>query len=137
MEKTAVSDREKSSAWPVFVALGLVLGEVGVVLGLYPFAVGGLLLFAGSVAGIVHEAGYTRHPWRLLGALGAVLVLLGAAVVASQLPAQTADAWAGALAADDQIVVRGFAIAAAGVVAVVASGAGAVVDADVVFASRR
>lgn len=128
MEETAVSDYDKSSAWPVFVALGLALGEVGVFMDLYPLAVGGLLLFAGSVAGIVHEAGYTRRPWRLLGALGVGFVLLGAGVVASQLPAQTPETWMGALAADERNVVRGFAIAAAGVIAVAASGAGALLE---------
>ncbi|PSP46070.1 cox cluster protein [Halobacteriales archaeon QH_10_70_21] len=51
-----VSDRyDKTSPWPVVVVLGIVLSEVGILFNLYPVSVTGLLLFAGSVAGIVHE----------------------------------------------------------------------------------
>ena len=56
------SEASKASPWPLFVALGLAVGEVGVFMGLYPVAVGGLLLFVGSVAGIVQEAGYSERP---------------------------------------------------------------------------
>lgn len=67
----------KASPWPVFVAIGLAVSEVGVFLDLVPLAVGGLLLFAGSCAGGLEDAGYARTPWRLLGALGVVLAIVG------------------------------------------------------------
>jgi len=78
------SDSSKASPWPLFVALGLAVGELGVFMGLYPVAVAGLLLFIGSVTGIVQEAGYSERPSRLLGALGAVLVVVGVWVVTTQ-----------------------------------------------------
>jgi hypothetical protein len=132
----AVSSADKASPWPLFVALGLAVGEVGVFMGLYPVAVAGLLLFVGSVAGIVTEAGYTERPWRLLGGLGVVLVILGLWVVSTQITAGSVDAWIAAVATDDTIVLRGFSIAAAGVVTLAASGAGAVVQPDVVGANQ-
>lgn len=113
----------KVSAWPVFVAFGLAIGEVGVVMDLYPVAVAGLLLFVGSVAGIVQEAGYVERPWRLLAGLGAVLVALGGLLVAAEVPA-TPDAWLRAAGSGEANVLRGFAIAIAGLLAVVAGGAG-------------
>lgn len=121
------SGTEKASPWPLFVALGLAVGEVGVFLGLYPVAVGGLLLFVGSVAGIVHEAGYVETPWRVLAGLGVLLVVVGVWVVSTQLPAQTLDAWLGSLGTDDTVVLRGFSIVLAGLLALVGSGAGAAV----------
>lgn len=125
-EQAETGDRTpKASAWPLFVALGLALGEVGVVLGLYPIAVGGLLLFVWSVAAIVHEAGYVARPWKLLGALGAVLVVGGALVVYSQVGTDPNAA----LAVPDGITARGLAIVGTGVVAVAAGGAGTYLDA--------
>lgn len=137
MEETAAPERDKSSPWPVFVALGLALGEVGVFLAIYPLAIAGLLLFAGSVSGIVEEAGYTERPWRLLGALGAAFVLLGVGIVATQLPAQTADAWLRAADSTDPNVVRGFSVVAAGVIVVAAGGAGAVVEPETFFGANQ
>jgi hypothetical protein len=67
----------KASPWPLFVALGFVVSEVGIVLGLFPVAVGGLLLFGGTVAGILSEAGYVARPWRSLGVFGLLLVAFG------------------------------------------------------------
>lgn len=126
----AVSSADKASPWPLFVAVGLAVSEVGVVMGLYPVAVAGLLLFVGSVAGIVTEAGYAERPWRLLGALGVVLVLLGLWVVSTQITAGSADAWVAAAGSPDTIALRGFSITAAGVITLVASGAGSAVGRD-------
>jgi len=127
MSDGATGPASKASPWPVFVAVGLAVAEVGVFLdGLYPLAVAGLLLFVGSVAGIVSEAGYVGRPWRLLGGLGAVLVVAGVLVVYSQVGTAFLDA----LSTTDSIVFRGFAIAGAGVVAVAGGLAGTfVVDA--------
>lgn len=127
MSEGATGPARKTSAWPVFVAVGLAVSEIGVFLdGLYPLAVAGLLLFVGSVAGIVSEAGYVDRPWRLLGALGVVLVVAGLLVVYSQV----GSAMLSALSTTDGVVFRGLAIAGAGVVAIVGGLAGTfVVDA--------
>ena len=134
MEQRADTDAEsgvetprKMSPWPLFVAVGLAVAEVGIVMeGLYPVAVAGLLLFVGSVAGIVHEAGYVARPWKLLGALGLLLVLAGVGVLYSQVGTDLLSA----LAADSVVIVRGYAILGAGVIAVFGGLAGRfVVDA--------
>ena len=70
-----------ASPWPLFVALGLALSEVGVVLGLRPVSVAGLLLFVGSVAGILTEAGYVSRPARAAGVQGVALVGIGITLV--------------------------------------------------------
>jgi len=70
-----------ASPWPLFVALGLALSEVGVVLGLRPVSVVGLLLFVGSIAGILTEAGYISRPARAAGVQGVALVGIGSALV--------------------------------------------------------
>jgi hypothetical protein len=112
---SGVETPKKMSPWPLFVAVGLAVAEVGIVMeGLYPVAVAGLLLFVGSVAGIVHEAGYVERPWKLLGALGALLMLAGVGVLYSQVGADLLSA----LASDSVVVVRGYAILGAGVIAV-------------------
>ncbi|MFB6169769.1 MAG: cox cluster protein, partial [Haloarculaceae archaeon] len=82
-EQPGLSDQYRmASPWPLFVALGLALSEVGVVLALFPVAVGGLLLFGGSVVGILKESGYVAAPWTPLAVLGAVFAVAGGALVA-------------------------------------------------------
>lgn len=66
-----------ASPWPLFVAIGFALSEVGVVLGLRPVSVAGLLLFVGSVAGILTEAEYIAEPAKTAGVQGLILVGLG------------------------------------------------------------
>lgn len=133
-ETTGVSDHRKASAWPFFVALGLVVSEVGVLFGFYPVAVGGLLLLVGSVAAIVTEAGYTDRPWNLLVALGALLVVVGALVVWTQVP--TVEASFSAVDGTNGVVVRGFAIAGAGLVAAVAGLVGRMLEYGVIDANQ-
>lgn len=99
----------RMSAWPVFVALGLAVSEVGIVLGIAPIAVGGLMLFFGSIAGIVHEAGYVESPWPLLAGLSAGLVVAGTGL---------------ALASTGRVELRGWSIAAAGALLLAAAGMG-------------
>jgi len=79
MSDTAGVDEgyRRSSPWPVFVAFGLAISEVGVFVPLFPVAVGGLLLFTGSIAGILEESGYVDDAWTTFGALGAGLIALG------------------------------------------------------------
>jgi hypothetical protein len=123
----------RASPWPLFVALGLALSEVGVVLNVVALSVGGLLLFVGSVAGIVHEAGYVDRPWGLLGGLGVVLVVLGCALVVGQAPTLTPERlWrliaASATPEGNAMVIRGLSIGLAGLVAAVVSLAAAMFE---------
>ena len=84
-EQTGVSDRfPKSSPWPLFVALGFMLLEFGLLVGFFSIAVAGVLLFGGSVAGILTEAGYTASLWGTLLKAGALFGLLGLGLVALQ-----------------------------------------------------
>ena len=67
----------RASPWPVFVALGIPLSEMGILFGTAPVAVGGLLLFGGSVAGLLAESSYVASPWRALVVCAAGCFLLG------------------------------------------------------------
>lgn len=76
-----LEDRKPSaSVWPMFVAFGLAIAEVGVVVGVFVLTVVGVLMFTGSVAGIVSESGYVENGWRLLAGFAVVVFALGAAV---------------------------------------------------------
>jgi hypothetical protein len=112
-----VSDRyDKTSPWPVVVVVGIVLSEVGILFNLYPVSVTGLVLFTGSVAGIVHEAGYIARPWRVLAGLGVSFVVVGLLVVSSQVDGGL-SAYVASAALEDGIVQRGYTIAATGTLA--------------------
>jgi hypothetical protein len=104
----------KASPWPLFVALGIPISEIGILFDLFALAVGGLLLFCGSVAGLLHEAGYVSTPWRPLGVLAVALVGLGAALAFT----------------DVQLVTRGYAIIAAGVILLLGGVVGEVFSPD-------
>ncbi|ERG96627.1 hypothetical protein [Haloquadratum walsbyi] len=71
----------KASPWPLFVALGIPLSELGILFGLFPVAVGGLLLFGGSAAGMAAESGYAQTAWRGMAGVAAILVVLGLSFV--------------------------------------------------------
>ncbi|ERG90905.1 MAG: hypothetical protein J07HQW1_00935 [Haloquadratum walsbyi J07HQW1] len=71
----------KASPWPLFVALGVPLSELGILFGLFPVAVGGLLLFGGSAAGMAAESGYAQTAWRGMAGVAVVLLVLGLAFV--------------------------------------------------------
>ncbi len=83
MEETpGLSDQyRKASPWPLFIALGLVLSELGLVFNVLPLAVGGLLLFSGSIAGILQEAGYIAQPWGALAVMAGLLFVFGGGVL--------------------------------------------------------
>lgn len=109
-----MTDRvERTSPWPVFVASGLVLSEIGVLFGVIPLAIGGIVLFGGSCAGILHEAGYVASPWQPLPAIGGVFVLLGAGLWVVRLQTLTIRAALRAVAVDS-VALRGVAICVAG-----------------------
>lgn len=113
-EKTAgVSAHRRASPWPLLIAFGLALSELGVFVGLYPVAVGGLLLLGGSVAGILVESGYAGDLWRPLAGIGVAFGALGVAVVGTQVDPATFDALA-VFAEPNGIVGRGLAIFGAG-----------------------
>ena len=112
---------DKTSPWPIVVVLGLVLSEFGILFNVYPVAVAGLVVFVGSVSGIVDEAGYVASPWRLLVGLGAVLAVAGGALVWVRFDgALSAPASVLSAAATDGVLQRGLTIAATGVVVSVA-----------------
>ncbi|MFC7138881.1 cox cluster protein [Halosimplex aquaticum] len=121
-EQPGLSDQYRTaSPWPLLVAVGFALSEVGVFLGVFPVAVGGVLLLGASVAGILAESGYARRPWRTLAALGLAFTALGAVVVATQVSPSSVDIL-GIIADPTGITGRGMAVAVAGVMLVVAGG---------------
>jgi hypothetical protein len=133
-EDPGLSDQYRmASPWPVFVALGLAISEVGIVVGIFSVAVGGLLLFGGSVAGILKESGYVAQLWGSLLAFGLVLVAIGGGLLVSQVDP-------GAIAVLDVIaepagygavVPRALAIGVSGVILLAAGGTGRVLEGNV------
>lgn len=114
-EAPGLSDQYRTaSPWPVFVALGLPIAELGILFDLFPLAVGGLLLFCGSIAGLLTEAEYVSSPWKALGGLAVVLFGFGGLLVFSEL----------------QLVTRGYAVVAAGILLLAGSIAGPMVVTD-------
>src|SRR6056297_1232358 len=121
-EQPGLSDQYRTaSPWPVFVALGLALSEIGVFIGLFPVAVFGLILFGGSIAGILTESGYADRPWATLLGIGGVLAALAAALAVAYLPA---DAITVANIGNGPVFTRLVAVAVAGVVMVAMGGVG-------------
>lgn len=117
-EQRGLSDRyHRASPWPLFVALGLTVSEVGILLDFFPVAVFGLLVFGGSVAGILTESGYTPRPWPTLLGFGGVLVLAGTALVLWQIPlaAVTLENFG-----ENGLLSRSIALVAAGLIMTVA-----------------
>ncbi|MFB6081160.1 MAG: cox cluster protein [Haloferacaceae archaeon] len=113
-DDTLTTDRvTRISPWPLFVAVGLALSEVGVLLGIVPLAVGGILLFGGSCAGVVHESGYASSPWRPVQAVGGLFFVIGLGVWLARLPAYTVRA-AVHVVSVDLVALRGAAILGAG-----------------------
>lgn len=125
-EQQGLSDQyPTASPWPVFVALGLVLSEVGVFIGLFPVAVFGLILFGGSVAGILTESGYTTRPWPTLIGVGVVLAGIAAVIAVTQIPAAEFTL---ANINDNALLSRMTAVVVAGVVMAAMGGVGSVLE---------
>ncbi|PSP85124.1 hypothetical protein BRC96_03365 [Halobacteriales archaeon QS_6_64_34] len=125
-EQPGLSDQYRTaSPWPVFVALGLVLSEIGVFIGLFPVAVFGLILFGGSVAGILTESGYVTRPWPTLVGVGVVLAFIAAGLAVAYLPAANI---AVANIGNGPVFTRLVAVAVAGIVMVAMGGVGSVME---------
>ena len=117
-EAPGLSDQYRTaSPWPVFVALGIPLSELGLLFDLFPLAVGGLLLFTGSIAGMLRESGYVESTIRSLVVMTVILFGFG-----------------GVLAFTDvNLVTRGYAVIVAGALLLV----GGVVFELFVFEQRQ
>jgi membrane-bound ClpP family serine protease len=81
VEESNSTSANKTSPWPVLVAVGFALSEVGVFLGLRPVSVAGLLLFVGAVAGILTDSGYVTQISISVAIQGLILVILGAVLI--------------------------------------------------------
>lgn len=114
-ESPGLSDQYRmASPWPLFVALGIPIAEVGILFDLFPVAVGGLLLFCGSVAGMIQEAGYSETPWRALDVMAVLLFIFGAALAFTEIA----------------LVTRGYAIIVAGAILLLSGVLGELVVSD-------
>lgn len=76
-----MSSESTSTPWPLLLAFGIAVAELGVFLGYAVVAVPGVALFGGSLAGAVAEAGYVRSRPQALALSGAALSLLGGVTV--------------------------------------------------------
>ncbi len=116
----------RASPWPVFVAFGLAFAEVGVFVGIFPVAVLGLLLFGGSVAGVLTESGYASRPWSPLLYLGGLLAVVGVALIVWQVPLSEVTI---ANFGENGLLSRAVAVAAAGITMAAAGGVASLADA--------
>ena len=107
-ENPGLSDQYRmASPWPLFIALGIPIAEIGILFDLAALSVGGLLLLCGSVAGMAKEAGYAKTPWRALAVCSVLLFGLGGLLLYADTVITTEGI---------QFVARGYAvIAAAGI----------------------
>lgn len=116
----ALDDRPlKTSPWPLLVALGLAVSELGVLFGLLFVSVAGILLFGGSCAGIIAESGYATSPWGPLAGIGGLFALLGSGLWAiGAMPVGSVEAVARAPLVDG-VAFRGAAVLATGALLIV------------------
>lgn len=105
---------DSGSPWPILVALGIVIGEFGVLFGIVPVAVGGVLLFGWGSAAIARDAGFAPSVWQPLAGVGAVVGGLALVVWSIRAPRLSPDAFLAA-ASTDAIAVRAAIVAVASV----------------------
>jgi hypothetical protein len=105
-EQPGLSDQyTRASPWPIPIVMGIVISEIGILFeGLLPVAVGGLVLLAGSIVGIMRESDFAATLWKPTFGVGALFAAAGAGLFAGT-------------AADS----RGLALLGTGVVVVVAA----------------
>ncbi|MFW6436386.1 MAG: DUF7541 family protein [Halococcoides sp.] len=85
VESTGVADEfDRTSPWPLLIALGLALAEFGVFFGgiFVPVGVAGIVVFAGSVVGILVETGYVETHQRGALLVGGTIVAIGGVLYA-------------------------------------------------------
>ncbi|MDQ2049869.1 hypothetical protein RBH26_05175 [Natronolimnohabitans sp. A-GB9] len=113
-DHSSANDRERPTAspWPVLIALGLAGSEIGIILDLFPVAVGGLVLFAGSVGGILAESDHASSPLPVAAGFGVLFVLVGGVLYALATGAFSTDGFAG-------LATRGLVLVVAGVITLV------------------
>lgn len=75
-----------STPWPLALAFGLAVAELGIFLGFAAVAAPGVVCFGVSLAGAVDEAGYGRSRPFLLVVVSAAVAVLGVVAVAAALP---------------------------------------------------
>ncbi|MUV88878.1 hypothetical protein GJ629_02350 [Halapricum sp. CBA1109] len=131
-EQADVGDRfPTASPWPLFVAVGFTVTELGLFIGIFPVAVAGVLLFGASVAGILTEAEYVGHLWKTMGVFGAVLAAIGLAMVVYG-GGVGVEAALGAIDAPNvvgnRLVSRGLAVGAAGIILAVTAATGELLE---------
>ena len=105
-ETPGLSDQYRmASPWPLFIALGIPIAELGILFDLPALSVGGLILFCGSAAGMAKEAGYAKTVWRALAVCSVLLFVFGGLFL-----------YADTLVGPDgvRLVARGWAIIGAG-----------------------
>ena len=115
--------RTAATPWPILVAVGLAVSELGIFVGSVPGAVSGLVLFGGAVAGLAHEAGRGASPVGPLVVVGGLLVAVGGGVWVYG-AGSTAVPTLLAAPGVDGLARRGMAILAAGGVLVAVGGVG-------------
>lgn len=116
----------KSSPWPIVAAVGIAATEAGVLFGIVPIAVGGVLAFGSSVAGMAREVGYVTDRWRPLRLVGGAIIVLAAAVWIVVAPSPTPGGLATALETDG-IAVRAAIILGSAILLVAVGAVGPVV----------
>ena len=77
---------DDSTPWPVALAFGLAVAELGIFLGFAAVAAPGVVFFGASLAGAIDEAGYGRSRPFLLAVAATAIAVLGAVAVAAALP---------------------------------------------------
>lgn len=122
-----VDGDDAGSPWPILVALGIMIGEFGVLFGIVPVAVGGVLLFGWGSAAIARDAGFTPSVWQPLAGVGLVLGGLGLCVWGLRTTGLSPDAFLAA-ASTDAIAVRAAIVTVASVGLAVAGVSGMVAE---------
>lgn len=77
---------DSGSPWPLALAFGLAVAEVGIFLGFAVVAAPGVVFFGASLAGAIDEAGYGRSRPYLLAAIAVAIAVLGIGAVVAALP---------------------------------------------------
>lgn len=121
-------DADEQSGWPILVALGIAVGELGVLFGIVPVAVGGVVLFGVGGAAIARESGYAADRWRPLAGIGAVIGALSLGVWSLRVYELSLDAYL-VRASADGIALRAAVVFGAAFVLVCSGLVGIALDA--------